>query len=79
MIKLQDEGFQVYVILGNFPTLGRYTPKSNELKGVWCLGVSVITFIRCVIWQRGFQRHGNLVGFLDKSEKFIWSIDKSIS
>ena len=36
MSKLQDEGFQVYVIRGNFPTLGRYAPKSNELKGI-CL------------------------------------------
>ena len=34
MSKLQDEGFQVYVIRGTFPTLGRYAPKSNDLKGM---------------------------------------------
>eukprot|EP01084_Bolivina_argentea_P237379 398954_1 len=31
--KLQDEGFQVYVIRGSLPTLGRYAPKSDDLKG----------------------------------------------
>jgi len=31
--KLQDEGFQVYVIRGQFPGLGRLAPKSQELKG----------------------------------------------
>eukprot|EP01084_Bolivina_argentea_P234843 395341_1 len=31
--KLQDEEFQVYVIRGSLPTLGRYAPKSDDLNG----------------------------------------------
>mmetsp|Transcript_41382 Transcript_41382/g.68099 ORF Transcript_41382/g.68099 Transcript_41382/m.68099 type:complete len:468 (-) Transcript_41382:73-1476(-) len=31
--KLQDEGFQVYVIRGQLPTLGRLAPKTHELQG----------------------------------------------